>query len=127
MSIEEDRKEWDIHRDKLDIYVNGIMEGMRRNGAPQVTLMSVDIAFRSFVYWVGAAHHKRVEPNITRDTLVNLISVMIMDLALRMNDLDGIHPRLEITNWARELISDVATHVMDDIKEVTEDSQRRPM
>jgi hypothetical protein len=127
MNIETYRNEWNIDRDTFDLYVDNVTKELLKNNAPTVAVMSVDTVFRAFIYWIGAAHRKRIEADLTRDTLVNLVSIMIIDVATRMNSPNSIDLRMEMTNWTRDLISDIAAHLMNDIKEVVENTQRRPM
>jgi hypothetical protein len=89
---------------------------MKDQGAEQVSVDSLDAIFRPYMHWVNDAQSNKVHPDLARNTLVNLISLMIMEMASRMSGREDDGSKAPIEVWLGEFMISMRDELIHDME-----------
>lgn len=120
MTRDKERAEWKIGGESIDRYVELVIDRMEEK-TDIAAIMAVDMPFRNFLHWIHSAQSKGKSADATRQQIIHLIGLMVIETASRMVDINrSFDARMALTIWTRELIGELAEDLMEDIKELAE-------
>jgi len=120
---EEERTHWGEDRAKIDQYVDTIIALIKYQGAEPVAYMAMDLVFRPYLKWLQTAYVDNVNPTLVRNSMVNAISIMIMETATRMTGREVDGSPVPIENWLGELVLDLRDELIHDLDTLGEQRQ----
>lgn len=120
----EERLQWKADSAAVDKFVDQMVASVKNNqGQEAVVYMAVDMIFRSYLQWIHAAQITRADPQLTRDSAINVMNILIMELAGRIRGMDEKGERIDLTTWVGELAQDLAATLAEDCKLVEKPKQ----
>src|SRR3954464_8252783 len=104
MDIDATRKEWTCENKELEAFVDKMVKGMAEQNAAPAACMVVDKVFRSYLEWLTRAKQLKVDPLLARNSMVHLITIIVLETALRINTRDEEGKQVSIEEWLGELL-----------------------
>jgi len=123
MDIEATRVEWTNPDPKLDEFVSKMVRGMAEQNAAPAPCMVVDKVFRSYLEWLTRAKQLKVDPLLARNSMVHLITIAILETALRINTRDEEGKAVSMEEWLGELLIDVRDELIQDVRHLSQQSE----
>ena len=104
-----------MKKDETNKYVDSLIVLMKDQGAQDVSCEAMDVIFRPFMAWMNAAQSDRVHPDLARNTVVSVVSLMIMEMASRMagREDDGRKTPTEV--WLGEFMISLRDEIIHDL------------
>jgi hypothetical protein len=123
MDIDATRKEWICENKELGAFVDKMVKGMAEQNAAPAACMVVDKVFRSYLEWLTRAKQLKVDPLLARNSMVHLITIIVLETALRINTRDEEGKQVSIEEWLGELLIDVRDELVQDVRHLSQQSE----
>lgn len=106
------KDQWDQDVRNIDSAIKNMVETMVAEKVEPVAITAIDSVLRIFMRWIHAAQFGDQEPEIVKKSMINLISLMIMEMALRVNRRDDINGGV---SWINEFIIELGQELQHDV------------
>ena len=106
------KDQWDKDIRNIDAAIKNMIEAMVQEKVEPVAITAIDSVLRIFMKWIHAAQFGDQEPEIVKKSLINLISLMIMEMALRVNRRDDVNGGV---TWINEFIIELGQELQHDV------------
>jgi len=118
MNIKEERMKWKHDSANVDKFVDTMVEVLKTQGeAVPVAYMAIDMPYRQYLQWVHSAQIANVDPALVRNSMVNLMAVMLIEASTRMGGgKDG--QRISNLEWCDDCLVDIREEVMEDLQQM---------
>jgi hypothetical protein len=123
MDIEATRNEWKNEDVGLAAFVDKMTQGMIDQNAAPAACMVVDKVFRSYLEWLVRAKKLDVHPLLARNSMVHLLTIVILETALRINTRDDEGKQVSIEEWLGELLMDIRDELIQDVRHLSQQSE----
>ena len=107
-----DEIEWEKHIQFMDSHVDKMVKDMRGAQASPVSVLAVDTILRMYMRWIHASHISDQDPDMVRASLINVISLMITEMTLRMMSRKDGPAAVE---WIDDFIIDLGNEMAHDV------------
>lgn len=106
---------WNNNAEHINRYVDSLVDTIKNDahGVP-VAYKAVDIVFRPYLQWLHTAHEARINATQTRNSAINLVNMMILEMMSRMHT-KQTDPQ-DITEWVDEFLELLAKELNEDIE-----------
>jgi hypothetical protein len=116
MITDAERTTWENSSPEVNKFVDGIATLFKDNDADPAAYMCIDSVFRAYMHWLWKARELGTPATLARNSTVNVINTMIMEIAGQMtNKGNG-----DLAQWLGEFMEDLAQELERDIKNLKE-------
>lgn len=120
----EERLQWKADSANVNLFVDQMVASVKgHQGQEAVVYMAVDMIFRSYLQWVHSAQITHADPQLARDSAINVINIIIMELGCRLRGVDEKGVKIDLTTWVGEIMQDLAAALAEDCKLVEQPKQ----
>jgi hypothetical protein len=111
--------DWQFESAKINRHVDRIIKYTVEGGALPVTVVAIDQVYRPYLQWLHAAQESAVDPTLVRNSTINLITTMIIEMANRMNGKeDGVEGMMK---WVKDFMARTIVELDADVRELIEE------
>jgi hypothetical protein len=100
---------------KIDQIVDHILTIFKEQNALPIAYSSMDTIYRPFLQWLHSAQADRTNAAEVRQSMLNLISSMIIEAASRMGEVLPGGERVAKDVWIGELMLDLKQELIEDL------------
>ena len=119
MDIREERVRWKHDSANVNAFVDVMVQKLKEVDAHPAAYMCIDIVFRSYLQWLHSAQISKVDPELARNSTIHLMSIILIELASRMNAIDEDGNKMPIDEWVRDFVTDLGTEIGHDLISLT--------
>lgn len=117
MTREEERTHWSVdHHGKVDQFVDSLVVSMVDQDSDPAAYMAIDLIFRPYIKWLQAAHANKTDPTLARASVINLLSLMILETSTRMYGREDNGRRMTMDIWFGEFMLDLRDELIHDVE-----------
>lgn len=105
-----------MNNPKVDKMVDHILGIFKEKDAHPIVCEAMDKIFRPYLHWMQMAQEQCVEPALVRNSMISLISSMIMEASSRMGEaeLDGTKKPREV--WLGEFMLELRDELVAELE-----------
>jgi hypothetical protein len=89
-----------------DEFVNAMVKALTERGLPKPCVDTVDLIFRPYLHWLKKAHTTNINSDMARESIVQLLNMMILELSTRIAARDD-NEELRLTDWITQFLNDL--------------------
>lgn len=100
----------------VDKLIDGILEVFKEQNAISIAYDAMDKIYRPYLQWMHAAQLNKEDAGNVRQSLLNIISAMMVEASSRMSGMERDGTRVPKEVWLGEFMLDLKNELVEDLE-----------